>query len=110
MSDYRVDDRVRYPAEAKDFSSNLCVQTISAKGTGYKARPITPPNAEVKNEQELHIPFPLAPGRRSGTVLLLLTCVCLNVIRIINSRRKTSAEHLALMGEMRNGKKFWFET
>jgi hypothetical protein len=32
VSDYRLDDRaigVRSPAEAKDFSSNLCVQTGS---------------------------------------------------------------------------------
>jgi hypothetical protein len=32
VSDYRLDDRVpgvRSPAEAKDFSSNLCVQTSS---------------------------------------------------------------------------------
>jgi hypothetical protein len=32
MSDYRLDDRaigVRFPAEAKDFSCNLCVQASS---------------------------------------------------------------------------------
>jgi hypothetical protein len=48
VSDYGLDDRaigVRSPAEAKDFSSNLCVQTGSgahpAGGpfSGGKARP-----------------------------------------------------------------------
>jgi hypothetical protein len=54
VSDYRLDDRaieVRSPAEAKDFSSSLCVQTgsgahpesctMSTGGTipGGKARP-----------------------------------------------------------------------
>jgi hypothetical protein len=29
VSDYRLDDRVRSPAEAKDLSSSLCVQTSS---------------------------------------------------------------------------------
>jgi hypothetical protein len=29
VSDYRLDNWVRSPAEAKDFSSNLCVQTSS---------------------------------------------------------------------------------
>jgi hypothetical protein len=29
MSDYRLDGRFRSPAEAKDFSSSLCVQTGS---------------------------------------------------------------------------------
>jgi hypothetical protein len=49
VSDYGLDDRasgVRSPAGAKDFSSNLCVQTGSGAhpasctmGTGGKARP-----------------------------------------------------------------------
>jgi hypothetical protein len=71
VSDYGMDDRaigVRSPAGAKDFSSNLCVQTGSGahpasctKGTGGpfpggKARPgrdadhSPPPSAEVVNE------------------------------------------------------------
>jgi hypothetical protein len=71
MSDYGLDDRaigVRSPAEAKDFSSSLCVQTssgahpascpISTGGPlpGGKARPgrdvdHSPPfGAEVVNE------------------------------------------------------------
>jgi hypothetical protein len=71
VSDYGLDDRaieVRSPAGAKDFSSNLCVQTSSeahpascTMGTwgpfpGAKARPgrdadHSPPfNAEVGNE------------------------------------------------------------
>jgi hypothetical protein len=63
---YGLDDRaigVRSPAEAKDFSSNFCVQTGSGAhpascttGTGGKARPgrdaghSPPSSAEVKNE------------------------------------------------------------
>jgi hypothetical protein len=71
VSDYGQDDRaieVRSPAEAKDFSSSLCVQTGSGAhpasctmGTGVlsqgvKARPgrdayhSPPPSAEVENE------------------------------------------------------------
>jgi hypothetical protein len=71
VSDYGLDDRaieVRSPAEAKDFSSNLCVQTGSGAypasctmGTGGpfpggKARPgrdsdhSPPSSAEVVNE------------------------------------------------------------
>jgi hypothetical protein len=71
VSDYRLDDRaigVRSPAEAEDFSSNLCVQTGSGAhpafgkmGTGVpspggKARPgrdadhSPPSSAEVVNE------------------------------------------------------------
>jgi hypothetical protein len=71
VSDYGLDDRaigVRSPAEAKDFSSNLCVQTSSGAhpasctvGTGgpfsgAKARPgrdadhSSPSSAEVVNE------------------------------------------------------------
>jgi hypothetical protein len=71
VSDYGLDDRairVRSPAEAKDFSSSLCVQTGSGAhpasctlGTadpfpGVKARPgrdadhSPPSNAEVVNE------------------------------------------------------------
>jgi hypothetical protein len=71
VSDYGLDDRairVRSPAGAKDFSSNLCVQTGSGAhpasctmGTGRafpggKARPRSdanhsvPSSAEVENE------------------------------------------------------------
>jgi hypothetical protein len=46
VSDYRPGDGVRSPAEARDFSSSLCVQTRSGAhpafcliGTGGKARP-----------------------------------------------------------------------
>jgi hypothetical protein len=76
VSDYGLDDReieVRSPAEVKDFSSNLCVQTGSGAhpasctmGTGgpfpgAKARPgrdtdhSPPSSAKVMNEQELYI-------------------------------------------------------
>jgi hypothetical protein len=72
VSGYGLDDRaieVRSPADAKDFSSNLCVQTGSgayrASCTvgpfpGSKARPghdadHSPlSSAEVKNEEELY--------------------------------------------------------
>jgi hypothetical protein len=66
VSDYGLDDRAigfRSPAEAKDFSSNLCVQTGSeahpascTMDTGGKARPgrdadhSNPSSAEVVNE------------------------------------------------------------
>jgi hypothetical protein len=70
VSDYGLDDRaigVRSPAEAKDFSSILCVQTGSGStqppvqwvpgvlSPGVKARPgrdadHSPPSSEVENE------------------------------------------------------------
>jgi hypothetical protein len=66
MFDYELDDRaigVRSPAEAKDFSSSLCVQTVCGAhpasctmGTGDKERPgrdaddSPSSSAEVKNE------------------------------------------------------------
>jgi hypothetical protein len=68
VSDYGLDDQaigVQSPAEAKDFSSNLCVQTSSeaypasckmGPFPGGKARPgrdsdhSSPSRAEVKNE------------------------------------------------------------
>jgi hypothetical protein len=71
VSDYGLDDRaigVRSPAGAKDFSSDLCVQTGSeahpascTKGTGGPFPggksaagawrwPLTPSSAEVENE------------------------------------------------------------
>jgi hypothetical protein len=66
VSDYGLDDRAigfRSQAEAKDFSSSLCVQTGSeahpascTMGTGGKARPgrdadhSPPSSAEVENE------------------------------------------------------------
>jgi hypothetical protein len=71
VSDYGLDDRaigVRFPAEAKDFSSILCVQTDSGVhpvsctmgpgvlSSGLKARPgrdadhSPPSSAEVENE------------------------------------------------------------
>jgi hypothetical protein len=66
VSGYGLHDRaieVRSPAEAKDFSSNFCVQTGSGAhpasctmGTGGKARPgrdadqSPPSSAEVENE------------------------------------------------------------
>jgi hypothetical protein len=81
VSDYGLDDRaigVRFPAEAKDFSSSLCVQTGSGAhpvfctlGTksplsGGKARPgresdhSPPSSAEVVNESELYLLPPYA--------------------------------------------------
>jgi hypothetical protein len=85
VSDYGLDDRaigVRSPEEAKDFSSNLCVQTGSGAhpasctmGTGglfpgAKARPgrdtdhSHPSSADVENKQELYLLSPQAPSWR----------------------------------------------
>jgi hypothetical protein len=85
VSDYGLDDRaigVRSPAEAKDFSCNLCVQTGSGAnpasctmGTGgpspeVKARlgrdadHSPPSSAEVENEQKLYLLYsPAHPWR-----------------------------------------------
>jgi hypothetical protein len=85
VSDYGLDDRaigVLSPAEAKDFSSILCVQTGSGAhsascpmGTGDpfsggKARPgrdadhSPPSSAEVEYEYELFLLSPQAPSWR----------------------------------------------
>jgi hypothetical protein len=89
VSGHRLDDRVievQYPAEAKDFSSSLCVQTgfvalpsSCTMGTGSpfpggKPQPgrdsdhSPPSSAEVLNEWELHLP-PSAFIACSGTAL-----------------------------------------
>jgi hypothetical protein len=85
VSGYGSDDRVievRSPAEARDLSSSLCVQTGSGAdpasckmGTGSpipegKARPgrdadhSPPSSAEVVNEWELYLLSPQAPSWR----------------------------------------------
>jgi hypothetical protein len=92
VSDYGLDDRaiwVPSPEKAKDFSSNLCVQTgsgahaasyaigIGGNFPGGKARPghdaeYSPPSSVVvKNEQELHLLSPKAPPRRLVGLLQL---------------------------------------
>jgi hypothetical protein len=85
VSGYGLDDRaieVRYPAGAKDFSSDLCVQigseahpascTMGTEGPfpGGKERPgrdadhSPPSSAEVENEWELYLLSPQAPPWR----------------------------------------------
>jgi hypothetical protein len=80
VAGYRFDNRatgVWSQAEAKDFSSSLCVQTSSEAhpasypmGTGGKAQPgreadhSPPSGAEVKNEYELYFLSPLSPAWR----------------------------------------------
>jgi hypothetical protein len=78
----------RFPTEAEDLSSNLCVQTgsgahpascaVGAGGSfpGGKARPgrdadrSPPSSAEVKIEQELYLLAPRCAGMaRNGTAL-----------------------------------------
>jgi hypothetical protein len=87
VSDYGLDDRaigVRSPAEARDFSCSLCVQTGSeahpascTMGTGgpfpgVKARPgrdadrSPPSSAEVVNEYELYLSLQAPPWRVAG--------------------------------------------
>jgi hypothetical protein len=105
VSDYGLDDRaigVRSPAGAKDFSSNLCVQTgseahpasctMSTWGPfpGGKARPgrdadhSTLSSAEVVNEWELYFLSPQAPPWRVEGLLyfynLLITLTYVDII------------------------------
>jgi hypothetical protein len=82
VSGYGLDDRVievRFPAEARDFSSNLCVQTGSGAhpasctiGTGgpfpggevrprSDTNPSPPSSAEVENEYEVYLLSTQAP-------------------------------------------------
>jgi hypothetical protein len=66
---------VRSLAEAKDFSSSLCIQTSSES----KPRPARDADnspsstAEIKNEYELYILSPLAPVWRNESFVLLFT-------------------------------------
>jgi hypothetical protein len=79
---------VRFPAEAKNFSSSHCVQTGSEAHTASYPMGTRGPfagakhdrgvtlttrlsNAEVKNEYELYFLSPLAPAWLTGTTLLL---------------------------------------
>jgi hypothetical protein len=67
---------VRFPAEAEDFSSSLCVQTCSGAhpasctmGTGGSLPgawcwPLTPFSAELKRQQELYVLSAKAPPWR----------------------------------------------
>jgi hypothetical protein len=85
VSDYGLDNQaieVRSPTGAKDFSSNLCVQTgsgahpasctvgIGVLSPGVKARSgrnadhSPPSSAEVENEYELYLLSPQAPSWR----------------------------------------------
>jgi hypothetical protein len=89
VSKYRLDDWGSTAAEAKDFSSSLCVQTRSevhpasyTMGTGgpfpgiKHGREVTltthPSSAKVKNEKELYLLSPLRLHSRSGIALLYL--------------------------------------
>jgi hypothetical protein len=83
-------NKVRSPAEAKKFSSSLCVQTSSeAHPASYPMSTVgpfpggkvrlgrdadhsLPSSAEVKKEYELYFLSLLAPEWRSGTALLAL--------------------------------------
>jgi hypothetical protein len=94
VSDYGLDDwaiAVRSPAEVKDFSSSLCIQTGSevhpascpkrTRGPfpGGKARPgldadhSPPSRAEVVNELELYLLSPQAPPWRVVGLLYFFT-------------------------------------
>jgi hypothetical protein len=108
VSDYGLDDRaigVRVPAETKDFSTFLCVQTGSeahpASCTmctgdpfpGRKARPgrdadhLPPSSAEVMNEKELYLLSPQAPPWRVDGLLFLLFYINQVIFLSLNSRR-----------------------
>jgi hypothetical protein len=100
VSDYGLDDRAigfRSPAEAKDFSSILCVQTGSeahpascTMGTGGpfpggKARPGRDADhsplssAEVVNEYELYLLSPQAPPWRVEGLLYSIYYICIYI-------------------------------
>jgi hypothetical protein len=91
VSGYELDDQVRYPAEAKDYSLYLCVQNSSGAHPAScpmgnmgpflwgKARPErdadhSPPScAEVMNEYELHL---LSPCASIGVLYDCFTFLC----------------------------------
>jgi hypothetical protein len=107
VSDNGLDDReigVRSTAEAKDFSSSLCVQTGSGAhpasctmGTGGpfpggKERPgrdadhSPPSSAEVGNEWELYLLSPQAPPWRVAEELYFLLEPVLISVRMIANK------------------------
>jgi hypothetical protein len=85
---------VRSPAEAKDVSSSLCVQTCPASylmGTmghfpGSKAWPGSEADhspsssAEIENEQELYFLSPFVPAWRSGVAFLFFFTYTYNLV------------------------------
>jgi hypothetical protein len=87
VSDYRLDDRGSIAAEAKDFSSSLCVQTISddnpasyPMGAGVKrsqgvALTHSPPSSvEVKNEDLYYSPpWRLHSGGRTALLFTFIS-------------------------------------
>jgi hypothetical protein len=123
VSDYRLDDRVRSPADTKDFSSSFCVQTGSGalpasctmgNGSpfpGGKARPGRDADhsplssAEVKNEYELYLLSPLAPLWQVQGPLLPhiyslfdLALIKKSIANFISSFLKVSLIHITLWG------------
>jgi hypothetical protein len=91
VSNYGLDDRaigVRSPAGAKDFSSNLCVQTGSGahpasctKGTGRDTDHSPPSSADIRNEWELYLLSPSSATMAcSGTALL---CLLFSVLALL---------------------------
>jgi hypothetical protein len=96
VSDYGLDDQVRSPTVAEDFSSSPCVQTGSGAHPasypmdtgglfpGGKTRPerdadhSPPSSAEVKYEQELYLVSPyVPPWRVAGQLYFTLLSIVL---------------------------------
>jgi hypothetical protein len=105
---------VRFPAEATDFSSSLCVQASSeahpascpmgTAGTfcGGKARPrrdadYSPPSsAEVKNDRELYPP--LAPAlRKLDSFFFYFYNLFIHVVPYINKNKSVSNVKIVFM-------------
>jgi hypothetical protein len=115
VSDYILDDRCSISAEAKDFSSNLCVQTSSGAhpasyptGTGGpfpggEARrgrdadhsPHLVPRSRMSRSYTSSPTWPLRGGSRTALHLLFTRHICnLNLERVTAVLSKTSRDFL----------------
>jgi hypothetical protein len=115
VSGYGLDDRaieVRFPEEAKDFSSSLCVQTGSGAhpasrtmGTGGKARPgrdvdhSPPSSAEGENEQELYLFSPQAPPWRVAGLLYFFLIIIMHWVDFLEFQQVITWHPLLVLRE-----------
>jgi hypothetical protein len=75
VSDYRLDDRGSIPAEVKDFSSSLCVQTTSeAHPASYTIETVGPvPEGKARSGRDAnHSPHLVSKSRKSRIYFPLL--------------------------------------
>jgi hypothetical protein len=112
VSGYRLDDEVRSPAEAEDFSCSLCVQTTSADhpafclvdiggpfsgvkhggGVALTAHPHLVPRARMSRSSMkylnvVHDDFPQCPSQPTTHTKSFCRCLCTTAHPVLSNRR-----------------------